>query len=172
MKSLTTLRDELAEKYDDVFLHSDHLNPSDLNLAFHAGWDALLSHLEGAAGEFDEQAFRARWGGISPSDYQFALMIAKEQFEQSRARIGLIRAQNETLSILNMELQAKLAKCEALKRNTLFASLEGLKRWQDNLATTKSENARLRVALHEIADHKADTWAGEVAREALKDTTK
>ncbi len=45
MKTLQEIRDSAAAKYDDVFLDSDHLNPSDINLAFVAGFDLAASHL-------------------------------------------------------------------------------------------------------------------------------
>lgn len=84
MTDLEKLRDELAEKD----MNSTYVN---LGRSFHRGWDARDKALTEAAGEFDEKAYIAEYErryaiGIDECHH---LKMARWQFEQDRARIGL-----------------------------------------------------------------------------------
>jgi hypothetical protein len=54
----------------------------------------------------------------------------------------------------------------------LLAEVERLREaglgWQSACTVADAERDRYRAALEEVAEHKPDTWAGERAREALK----
>jgi DNA repair exonuclease SbcCD ATPase subunit len=164
MKSLTTLRDELADKIVSETGVVNNVSQMERDrIRVRQGIDALLSHLEGAAGEFDLNlavkeclSFTDNIPFIMldkiPPEKHITLTLARDlmialarwQFEQDRARIGLAEH-----------------KVSELEQRLVLAD-EGFKTVLEENATIKQLEARLAGFAHNpqegLIAYNGETW--------------
>lgn len=126
MKHLDQLRDELAARHTK--LCSKQMLPG----SWLDGWNALLSHLTDAAGEFDPVALKQAFTQASPGEIAIEPLYrwgARWQFEQDRARIAYAeRPTNYIPKNIHAEIIRKLkaqikqleARLQESERRALF----------------------------------------------------
>lgn len=154
MSDLTKLQNELANK--DAGVEYDGGDPEYAArrncrlVGFYSGWNALLSHLTEAAGEFDHDAFLNLMAEkldecISHRDIKVAQLV----FEQDRARIGLAKLEADS----HCAAYAKLM----VTTNKLEAQLEQMNRDCISLSLHEQRMAAAEARLREL-EHECHQW--------------
>jgi DNA-binding MarR family transcriptional regulator len=115
--------DELNKLRDSI---TKNLSLTDKGAAlFRCGWNALLSHLNGAAGEFDPVALKQAFTQASPEEIAIEPLYrwgARWQFDQMSARVWLadsyvklLRDRCEEHEQANRKLESRLAESERMR---------------------------------------------------------